>query len=104
MSKGNARGMQDDAISRQAAIDVLNEYFARIGKLKRRGLTKGEKAISLDTVGAIKTLPHAEPKRGRWEQKDFKYHCSCCDGIAPKAIRWDFCPNCGAKMEMEHYG
>ena len=46
-----------DLISRQDAIDALNEYFARIGKLKRRGLTKGEKAISLDTVGAIKNLP-----------------------------------------------
>ena len=50
-----------DIINRQAAIDALNEYFARIGKLKRRGLTKGEKAISLDTVGAIKTLPPAQP-------------------------------------------
>ena len=50
-----------DVIYRQDAIDALNEYFARIGKLKRRGLTKGEKAISLDTVGAIKTLPSAQP-------------------------------------------
>ena len=49
-----------DLIDRQAAIDALNEYFERIGKLKRRGLTKGEKAISLDTVGAIKTLPPAQ--------------------------------------------
>lgn len=49
-----------DTISRQVAIDALNEYFARIGKLKRRGLTKGEKAISLDTVGVIKTLPCSE--------------------------------------------
>lgn len=45
----------EDTISRQAAIDSLNEYFARIGKLKRRGLNKGEKAISLDTIGVIKT-------------------------------------------------
>jgi len=52
-----------DTISRQVAIDALNEYFARIGKLKRRGLTKGEKAISLDTVGIIKTLPSAQPER-----------------------------------------
>ena len=55
----------DDLISRQEAIDALNEYFARIGKLKRRGLTKGEKAISLDTVGAIKTLLPAQPEP-RW--------------------------------------
>ena len=51
-----------DAISRQAAIDALNEYFSRIGKLKRRGLNKGEKAISLDTVGAINSLPYAQPE------------------------------------------
>ena len=58
-----------DLINRQAAIDALNEYFARIGKLKRRGLTKGEKAISLDTVGVINTLPSAEPKTGAWIAK-----------------------------------
>lgn len=53
-----------DLIDRQAAIDALNEYFDRIGKLKRRGLNKGEKAIRLDTVGTINSLPPAEPKRG----------------------------------------
>ena len=52
----------DDLISKKAAIDALNEYFSRIGKLKRRGLNKGEKAISLDTVGAINSLPSAEPQ------------------------------------------
>lgn len=51
-----------DTISRQAAIEALDEYFERIGKLKRRGLNKGEKAISLDTVGAIKSLPPAQPE------------------------------------------
>lgn len=54
--------MANDTIYRQAAIDALNEYFARIGKLKRRGLTKGEKAISLDTVGVIETLLSAQPE------------------------------------------
>ena len=50
----------NDLISRQAAIDALDEYFGRIGKLKRRGLTKGERAIALDVVGAIRTLPSAQ--------------------------------------------
>lgn len=62
-----------DLISRQAAIDALNEYFARIGKLKRRGLTKGEKAISLDTVGTIKALPSAEP-----EERALHESCTDC--------------------------
>ena len=42
------------------ALDALNEYFARIGKLKRRGLTIEERAIKLDTIDAIKALPPAQ--------------------------------------------
>jgi hypothetical protein len=112
----NLAEVSTDCISRQAAIAALNEYFARIEKLKRRGLTKGEKAISLDTVGAIKTLPSAEPKRGKWIDKgwtgDWQYLtdgrgncwrnivCSECG----ESIRHEsnFCPNCGAKMEVNH--
>ena len=68
-----------DLISRQAAIDALNEYFARIEKLKRRGLTKGEKAISLDTVGTIKTLPSAQPELAQC------LHSACTDTISRQA-------------------
>ena len=77
--------MDDDVISRQAAIDALNEYFVRIGKLKRRGLNKGEKAISLDTVGAIKALPSAQTQNcegckhlGKWENEvEYGYPSPC---------------------------
>lgn len=48
------------------AIEALNEYFARIGKLKRRGLTIEEKAIHLDMVDAIKALPSAQ----QWIPRD----------------------------------
>ena len=49
----------EDAISRQATIDALNEYFARIGKLQRGG--QREKAIGLDMVGVIKNMPSVTP-------------------------------------------
>ena len=70
----------DDLISRQAAMDALNEYFARIGKLKRRGLTKGEKAISLDTVGIIKTLPSAQA-----DSKELSFTHKALDTISRQA-------------------
>ena len=101
-----------DTISRQAAMDALNEYFARIGKLKRRGLTKGEKAISLDTVGTVKTLPSVQPERqtGHWERDGHHIKCSVC-GIwmcdtdrEGDAIPNSFCPNCGADMKGEQDG
>ena len=97
-----------DLISRQAAIDTLNEYFSRIGKLKRRGLTKGEKAISLDTVGAINSLPPAEPKRGKWIlDRSGAYCCSeCMEPCAAYVMmkpRDKFCKMCGAKMEVTEW-
>ena len=61
----------DDTISRAAALDALNEYFVRIGKLKRRGLNKGEKAISLDVVGTINSLPPAQPGWIPWDSGKF---------------------------------
>ena len=101
----SCEGTTYDLISRRAAIDALNEYFARIGKLKRRGLTEGEKAISLDTVGTIKTLPPAqpEPKEGRW----INGKCDLCGEHAPfwcMASTYhesNYCPNCGARMKGE---
>ena len=102
----------NDIISRQAAIDTLNEYFERIGKLKRKGLTKGEKAISLDTVGAIKTLQSAQPVRhGKWidegQHADFfphhEWRCSeCGEQVLEIGEPWyAYCPNCGADMREE---
>lgn len=103
----------EDLIKRQAAVDALNEYFARIGKLKRRGLTKGEIAISLDAVGIIKALPSAQSERtrGRWIPWDGDecYECSVCrvllsfrDGT-PEENDVNFCPHCGADMS-DHEG
>lgn len=93
-----------DLIDRQSAIDALNEYFDRIGKLKRRGLNKGEKAIRLDTVGTINSLPPAEPKMGKWIYQIGMIKCDQC----LRAIRridhdglLNFCPNCGADMRGE---
>lgn len=96
-----------DIISRQAAIDALNEYFARIGKLKRRGLNKGEKAISLDTVGAIKTLPPAEPKRETATVSVGKskggvtmwYECAVCGEPVDQGDT--FCSGCGRRLIHE---
>ena len=94
-----------DTISRRAAIDALNEYFVRIGKLKRRGLNEGEKAIRLDAVGVINSLPPAQPEQrtGKWIlDRSGAYCCSeClepCAGYVMMKPRDKFCKMCGAKM------
>ena len=111
-----------DTISRQAAIDALNEYFTRIGRLKRKGLSKGEKAISLDTVGTIKTLPSTQLRpKGEWVYEKInsytdRTYCSECGSHAPfeyvtddhygrhahgEIWKTNFCPNCGADLRGE---
>ncbi len=89
----------DDLISRQAAIDALysvDEYNSR-------------------SLKAIKQLPPIQPKRGRWIYCEDTtadcvdgYRCDQCGLFVPwdyqhKSIDYikdyNFCPNCGAKME-----
>lgn len=86
---------ENDLISRQDAIDALyhvDEYNAR-------------------SVKAIKTLPSAQPKIGKWILSGGYWRCSECKEKAllklDKAkgnckeyepVRSIFCPNCGMKM------
>ena len=56
-----------------------------------------------------KRLKEQEPKTGHWveERDDYGeiicWHCSnCYDGSGfITTCKWDYCPNCGAKMESE---
>lgn len=85
-----------DLISRQAALDVVNDCGICIQKI-------------LD-------LPSAEPKKGKWESSDDPWKavcsfspcktaiCSVCkldtfDRIDYAKKHYKFCPYCGAKME-----
>lgn len=72
-----------------------------------------------DMLGEVMDAPAAdvEPvRRGRWEgvpnafvsvaSKDGSYHgnattCSACHEVNPNAYKTNFCPICGAKMDLE---
>ena len=47
-----------------------------------------------------------EPKTGHWIttrtfMHDGEYYCDKCKCDAPNNEKWDYCPNCGAKMESD---
>lgn len=67
-----------------------------------------------DVIDMIESRPSAQPeqKKGAWIPHDClgrpsidKDVCSCCGQrfyqIAETGCEWNFCPNCGAKMEVE---
>ena len=92
----------DDSISRQAAIDALNEIHY---------MDREDWVMVMDTMDF---LPSVEPqrKKGRWVRKDDYYNgiimrvckCSACDanaGIGKDGFWYksNYCPNCGAEMQ-----
>lgn len=83
--------MNDDLISRQAAIDA-------IGKIERTDNWKA--AVSM----VLYDLPSAQPerKKGKWIiSRDYdQFYCSVCGELSDYKHR--FCPDCGADLRGDN--
>lgn len=109
-----------DCISRQAAIDIFDDYNISVENGDLEAYCRDRKRLC--------ELPPAQPKRGRWIPVDaftafggdeatwmangnptaFHY-CSVCKGQAyagedGESLLTDFCPNCGSDMRGEVHG
>ena len=81
----------EDCISRQAAVDCFKKWQPYMA------------TRLLDFEKELSELPPVtpQPKVGRWifdEILDKHYYCSECKSMGVNY--WDYCPNCGAKMEV----
>lgn len=121
----------DDLISRQAAIDALEEP-CKVPDTWSDEYAVGERQQWEKDVKSLKALPSAQPdlseysdrlwrnayergkkeaqRTGRWIWDDEGYHCSECFyhayGNTSEVMLGDFkfCPNCGAEMRGEQDG
>ena len=89
----------DDLISRQQAIDTLENTKTAISENGERYIAKQNAIMRIDA------LPSAQPKRGQWIlDRSGAYCCSeCmepCAGYVMMRPRDKFCKMCGAKMEV----
>ena len=106
----------DELISKRAVIEAIEKARANVGHNLERSIGKSIIEI-LDDVGRdVDRLPSAQPKKGKWIYgENFGngqdgYFCSECGWF--EAVDYDFpidseennptnfCPNCGAKMEV----
>lgn len=81
----------DDLISRQAAMSAIYNIGAYMGRK--------------DAMDTLKALPSAEPVHGEWVNewkgidggRMYGACCSVCHALGHSG--YNFCPNCGAKMD-----
>lgn len=105
--------MSDDLISRQAAIDAIEQHKTAVleGREWDEGIAYGYAAAHRHLVDIVKQLPSAE-RHGRWVYgNDFHWYtanCSLCGYRRRTDIKtserwneWHYCPNCGASMVNE---
>lgn len=100
-----------DLISRQAAIDALEQQAREMSRWSERYMeqTKGV----LTAINIINDLPSSQPERkiGHWILSDvqseeelrnnnYLYYCSECGkgDVHSKSVMVSFCWHCGAKM------
>ena len=91
----------DDLISRQAAIDALDEYIEEYSyDLDENGYHNPKWCAMQEAKMTIQRLPSAE-RRGRWfEHQEGRWiyaKCSVCNTV--RNTQTNYCPNCGARME-----
>jgi len=96
-----------DYISRQAAI-TLPVMPKEHREYQTYNFDDAYEEGWFDLQKCIEGLPSADVRengRGKWVWNQYgkpnigNYHCSVCRNIAIE--KYDFCPNCGAKMEGE---
>ena len=109
----------DDLISRQAAIKAIDECYC--GGEDSCGEPWVYKENAVESIQMIEPIQIAEPKRirGKWIEHEHgywtfvnadgerdgwipDYECDQCGSRGWKEVApMNFCPNCGAKMEVE---
>jgi len=87
----------EDCISRQAVHEAIERWAGSTSVLV--ALPTREVRPLLDSIHELPSVA-PQPKIGQWifdEILDKHYYCSECKSMG--VDYWDYCPNCGAKMQ-----
>ena len=75
--------------------DAFDKRLVRLGALSIKSALDEEPTIEAEPV-----------RHGRWIYKPYEnddavwlYHCSECNAVS--ALAWNYCRECGAKMDLE---
>ena len=94
-----------DCVERERLLKIYEDRFLELQKAKHLKENKGAEDRQLGVnycINILREMPTVTPqqKMGRWifdEILDKHYYCSECKSMG--FDYWDYCPNCGAKMQ-----
>lgn len=91
----------------------MAEYIDReqvLNLLKSYGIKRGNKVFGIADIGdaimSVEDLPTADVapvKHGKWIHNDewWEFICTSCHRGIGNIKEYKYCPNCGAKMDLE---
>lgn len=93
--------MNNDLISRSALLDSFD--VANVTEYDESGCGYVYKAVPLETIKTAPAVDAAPVRHGKWEKAKAAFHkkCSYCKSVLHMPRERNFCPNCGAKMDVE---
>ena len=92
-------------IEREAAVKVAEKYG--LANASALGRHTGLADCIASEIADIPAADVAPVVHGRWVEKEkytfgIMYDCSLCENrILDNGHPWNYCPNCGAKMDKE---
>ena len=92
-------------IEREAAVKIAEKYGLANGSALGRHTGLADCIAS--EIADIPAADVAPVVHGRWVEKEkytfgIMYDCSLCENrILDNGHPWNYCPNCGAKMNLE---
>lgn len=102
--------MNDEYISKKEILNYLNGYLHLLGYDNTDLFVNGQRHALINVLEDILTVKAADVqpvKHGEWlkaSQNSWNnYKCSLCNTqyVGMGAITFTYCPNCGARMDME---
>ena len=92
-------------IEREAALEAVCKYCCEYDAERTECICNERLAVL-----KIPTADVAPVRHGRWEKQSGLYSCSECGMTCPYDVQADvieywacnYCPNCGAKMDLEN--
>lgn len=97
--------MSKEYIDREEVIKILEQYDLSSGSTL--GCHSGAIECAISEIEMLPAADVAEVRHGRWRwvaydanPKIGNWHCTYCNRIPKSFQKEDFCPNCGAKMDL----